>query len=599
MELAIPLVVLGGLYISSNDKKAQTEKVVAKEGYVNMGKPANYLPNMDIPCSNYPVAVKDDCLGPDDVNEYPNGRSSLDQYYNETIYERESNKGVRVGSDIQEIYSLTGEPIDIKNFKHNNMVPFFGAKLRGTTSDADSNQSRLDNMQGNGSQYFKKVEQAPLFSPQESLQFPYGAPNNSDFYQSRVNPGARMANVKPWEEQKVAPGLNQGYGTSGSNGFNSGMESRDSWLPRTVNELRTANNPKVTFGLENHQGPASAEVKNMGILGAVEKNRPDTAYEWGPSRYFTTTGVEQAPRPRGVEVMQPVNRTETTTSYYGSAANEGYAGYTQGKHEAPKRTQLGPAGLAAASAPGAGGATTGDYGIQGFKTLPNNRSTTTTSMIGNVGGLVKAAMAPVMDVLRPSRKENAIGNARPNGNVAVTIASAPVHNPAERTKTTNREMTGDKLDCNHLNVQNQKDGAYSVSKHTPVSNQRDTTSVHYIGGTSGGATQTGARGYNAEYNQRNNVNKTYKNRPNMGGMQIFNQFTNVSIAKRDSDRENNRWGVASGGVAAIPSKDTYGLIHGGSMTLQEDSRNMLERINPDILNAFKDNPYTKPLDSWA
>ena len=40
-----------------------------------------------------------------------------------------------------------------------------------------------------------------------------------------------------------------------------------------------------------------------------------------------------------------------------------------------------------------------------------------------------------------------------------------------------REMTGDKLDFNHLNVENQKDhnAAYLVSKHQPVQTERDTT----------------------------------------------------------------------------------------------------------------------------
>ena len=46
--------------------------------------------------------------------------------------------------------------------------------------------------------------------------------------------------------------------------------------------------------------------------------------------------------------------------------------------------------------------------------------------------------------------------------------------------------------------------------------------------------------YDAAYRQRNNVNKTYENRANQGGTQIFNQNNNISIQRKDSDRNNNR-----------------------------------------------------------
>jgi hypothetical protein len=35
--------------------------------------------------------------------------------------------------------------------------------------------------------------------------------------------------------------------------------------------------------------------------------------------------------------------------------------------------------------------------------------------------------------------------------------------------------------------------------------------------------------YNAAYNQRNNVNKTYVNRPNQGGMAMLNGEQNIHI----------------------------------------------------------------------
>jgi hypothetical protein len=50
------------------------------------------------------------------------------------------------------------------------------------------------------------------------------------------------------------------------------------------------------------------------------------------------------------------------------------------------------------------------------------------------------------------------------------------------------------------------------------------------------------------------------------------------------------------GSTTIPSKDTY-----GKQITPEYNNNKYNdgRINPDLLNAFKDNPYTQSLASWA
>ena len=47
----------------------------------------------------------------------------------------------------------------------------------------------------------------------------------------------------------------------------------------------------------------------------------------------------------------------------------------------------------------------------------------------------------------------------------------------------------------------------------------------------------------------------------------------------------------------IPSKDTHGKL--GPSTYCSETANSLERMNPDILSAFKSNPYTQSLNSWA
>ena len=454
-------------------------------------------------------------------------------------------------------------------------------------------------MAGTGSQQIRKQEQAPLFAPQKNMRYANGAPNQSDFYQSRVMPGSKMANVKLWDEQRVGPGLDAGYSTEGQLGFNSGMAARDKWVDRNVDQLRVETNPKLTFGLENHEGPATYFINapaTQETQGKVEKYLPDTYYINTPDRWLTTTGLEKGQTSRSIQVDRDVNRATTSKEYYGADSNsQGTNTYAKGDYEQPKRPQLEPNSVCNPSALGNGKVTNGDYGIQGYKSLPNNRSTVKCKDIGPVHGIMRAAVAPLLDILRPSRKENVIGNINPSGNVQMTVNAPPVFNPADRTPTTIRETTEGLLDNNHLNVEGQKDGAYIVSEQQAVGQERDTTNCEYFGD---GGTSSSVALYNAAYNQRNNVNKTYKNRPNQGGMSLLNNDQCIQIDKKDQDRNNNRLWVRNGNSGinnSIPSIDTYGKIN---VPQYYDNCQDCDRINPDILTAFKQNPYTQSLSSY-
>jgi len=603
VELAIPLMVLGTMYVASNQEiyKNNKNNNLKKDGFTNMTQTRNELPgiNPQIHPKNYPINSKN--VSNSNVSNYSNPNQHTDKYYDSNNFSNveKTNSSYSVGGSVKQNYSLTGNQINTTDFKHNNMVPFFGAKIKGATIDTNVAESALDHMQGQGSQFIKKQEQAPLFQPHQNLQYANGAPNVSDFIQSRVNPSMRMANVKPWEEERIAPGLNKGYTTTGGAGFNAGMESRDSWLPKTVNELRVDTNPKTTFGLSGHEGPANSMIKASPASethGRVEKKLPDSYYTVGPERWFTTTGLEKAQTARGTEVLRDVNRITTTEEYYGSGKLNNEASYAKGEYEQPKRVVLEPKHVINISASGRYAPTIADHGVQSYKSLPNNRSTTKNPVeFGIVSGIVNAIVSPLMDVLRPSRKENVIGNIRSSGNAGSIISKGTVFNPADRTKTTIREMTEGRLDCNHLNIENQNGTGYIVNEHQPVQLQRDTTNTSYSG-VAGPAIQQATKSYESAYMQHNNVNKTYPNRPNQGGTQIFNQTDNISIQRKDSDRNNNREFVPYSGEFNIPTMETHGKIRAGQ---QYDQNMSCERINPDILTAFKNNPYTQSLNSWV
>lgn len=596
VELAIPLMALGSMYVLSKQKKSKvvgaSTTTRSLEGFAGLNTPRTY----DV---NYPVLTQ---VTDANVKQYSFPNQTTDKFFDPVNYALVEQMGGDVGGGGGGgSFSMTGQPLDKDNFKHNNMQPFFGAKVRGGTIDRNIHESVLDNMSGSGSQHFSKEERAPMFKPQEHLQYANGAPNMSDFMQSRVNPSMRMANVKPWEEQRVAPGLGLGFTQCGSAGFNSGMEVRDKWLPRTVDELRVETNPKTTFELRGHEGPGNAFIKtsqNAMTQGKVEKYLPDKFFASGPERWFTTTGLEHAPTTRSNIILQDSNRLETTAEYYGASANDGSGKYTTSAYEPSKKIGLPTCATAPPSAVGQQQATTGDYGVQGYNVLNNNRTTCRTETnFGSITSLVKAVMSPVLDILRPSKKDETILCQRSSGNATAAVPKGQIYNPADRTKTTIKETTEGRLDCNHLNIEHQAANAYMVTDTQPTNQQRDTTTKSYHGTAGPSGAYSVSKSYEAEYRQHNNVNKTYGNRPNQGGMQLLNSNVNVQTDRRDADRDNNRWWAGTAQLTQSPSLQQYGQLQ--PMQSYDDQRLNAERINPDILSAFKSNPYTQSLNSWA
>jgi len=602
-EIAVPLIALGSMYVVSKQKKDNRSS--NSEGYTNMTNTKNALPgiNPPNPTNNFPLT--EPVKTSNNTSAYTNPNQHTDKYFDPKNYadqEQRQTSDYGVGGGTKTSLSLTGKPIDKNNFKHQNMAPFFGGKIRGATINNNITESVLDNMQGQGSQFFAKKEQAPMFKPQEGYQFANGAPNVSDFIQSRVNPSMRMANVKPWDEQHVAPGLNKGYTNDGSAGYNSGMEARDMWMDKSVNELRVETNPKMTYELQGHEGPSSHFIKNAPTThtqGKVEKHLPDKYFASGPERWMTTTGIEKAQTARGIELLNDVNRISTTAEYYGTRANQKEGTYVNREYQPTRRPVLPVQDFSTPSSIGTSKPTTGDHGAQSYSNLANNRSTTRNNNIGPAGGFIKAIVSPVLDLLRPTRKQDVVDNMRSSGNAGTAVSNGQIFNPADRTKTTIREMTEAELDCNHMNVQSQNANAYLVSEHQPVNLQRDTTNISHTG-TAGSSGFTATKSYEAEYKQRNNVNKTQVNRPNQGGTQMFNQNDNITISKRDGDRDNNRWWVpSSGGTAGITARATNDNIGRVKVSESYDQNINTDRIAPELLSAFKTNPYTQSLSSWA
>ena len=593
-EILIPVVALAGAAVlSSMDKKKDLN--ITRENFIGQmplmqaraqtSSIDNTVPNTNTN-ANIPQSQSLSIQG-QDTKVY------TDKYVTKNNYQQNTNN-----NDYSRIQlGLTGEPIDKSNFRHNNMQPFFGGKIKGAGPNADANESILDNMQGAGSQHFKKDEIAPLFKPEENMSWQNGAPNNTDFYMSRMNAPTAMNNVTLWDQQRVAPGLNQGYTTDGTGGFNAGLNGRDLHRPRNVDELRVENNPRNTFEYKNPQGPATSGVKNPGFLGRVEKKLPEKYFASGPDRWFTTTGNEIKPTNRSVILMSEENRDTTSTDYFGGGNNTGAeATYTEQNYRDTHRQQLEGLPITNANAGDRYVADKNNFGVDGYKTLANNRCTTQHTLpVGGVSGVVSSIMAPINDMLRPSRKENAVGNIRIMGSINNKESQGSyVTNKNDRPRTTIRDMTGDRIDLNHVNVQNQRSDGYLSTGMVPIQNQRDSTSISYTGG--GNSQAPGMRNTNSKQLRVDNVNKSYESRPTIGSTNKFMGSINAVTNRNESDRNNNRMWVPANMPANIPTREFMGESQSTPFSYPEQCNN---RLDDSLLTAFKNNPYTQSLNSAA
>lgn len=609
MELALPILALSSMYLISNQPKpnGQPKGQIkgTRESFSNQSNHVNQtkaLPNTNVPVGNYPTMNNRQLM---DTNQaYPNPNVATNSYLDQNVYEQRERNGQEVGSEIQQVYLMSGERINSDDFSK-GMVPFTGSKPHGQTYNNNYAETILDSYSGSGSQVVKKIEQAPLFKPQENVQWTYGMPGASDFIQSRQLPVLRNNMVKPFEPTMVGPGLDQGYGSEGSLGFNAGMEARDKWLPKTADELRVLTNPKQEYTLDNLQGPASTSIKNVGIEGKVEKYRPDTFYVNSQDRWFTTTGAEQKGQLIPDHIIKPSVRNETSTHYQGiSNSAIKTAGYIPGKHEQTKRIQLEGFDVGCSSA-----VKTAPHQHKSFENhqqshtnYVNNRNLNPqqTQFGSGFSSAIGAIVAPLMDILKPSKKDEYGSNMRIYGNSmgVGSVTGSYVQTPGDVPGTTIKETT--LYEPRSYIGNQQENAAYLVNNQQPIANQRDTTNHNQFMGAS---SKHGSMVYDAAYNQTNNELKegTIHNRIANGNAKHFNNQMNISVSKLESDREN-RWASApKAAITSGPSLQVYGqtnLVPIDPNHVNHNQNDMSQsRINPDLLNAFRANPYTHSLAS--
>lgn len=533
-EIVIASILIGTAYIISNKKKDN-------EGFTSQSSP-EVKPNLHLSKLNMKIDE--------------NLRNNMDKY------------------------TLPDKNI-VPSLSHNNMVPFYNNKSNGYDSGKYNNfEGILDTHTGIGSQTIEKKETAQLFKPQDNLQNVWGNQNQNDFLQSRVNESNRFANTKPWEEIRES---------SGTLGFNSGIEHRDKTMPKNVDELRTANKPKGEYKL-NYKPPAYKPNKltnnfnSTEYLGKVTKKGVNSYHinnnieAFGPASGISQYGDKP------IQMLTHENREDTTVSYYGSRKDTTPSTYIHNYKNETYKNQLPSNPMINVNSLGKNPSIQQNYGKEGFSVLNNNRTENQGDYFGNIkGNVFSNVVSPIINTLKYTKKNNHIENPNPIGNINSNVKKPISYNQYENPlPTTNRQMNSETI--NHLNYQNQTSNGYITTNPYLTNTQRDTTNQSYIGNAKGHLT---ANNFEQVYTTPT-IDKTVENRLPIGNTNLFNSTMNVNINGRDVN--NNR--INSG------HKYSNNPILGEN-TKQSQKYEYSTTIDETMVEAFKKNPYTHSLNSVA
>ena len=141
------------------------------------------------------------------------------------------------------VSSLTGQSIDSNNFLNPNIKPFYtGSNVRQNIEN-DANKSILASHNGNN-YYRTKKETEPLFTPIIDVNSKYGTQSITGNARERVFSSRFRSGELPFEQVHVGKGLNS-YDAKPTGGFH--PDYRAHILPKSIDELRAASNPKITY----------------------------------------------------------------------------------------------------------------------------------------------------------------------------------------------------------------------------------------------------------------------------------------------------------------------------------------------------------------
>jgi len=455
------------------------------------------------------------------------------------------------------------------DFKHNNMVPFFGSKMTQVNVDNNRMQSKLDTFTGTGNFYKKKKEVENFADIKQNVNNIAGQENTLEFQKTRYVGSTYVTNYLPFQQEKVGPGLNQGYGTDPTGGFQQ-IDTRKFELPKNVDELRQGSNPKSTY--EGRVVDGQKEVL-PGDIGEVCKNRVESTYEQTADMYLKSgNSANSKETQRPCVNLKQTNRSDLTVKTHQSNLTSAVKSITAPLLDIMRVNKK-------------------EYTVMHGRPMGNLQNTNPSKM----------TIYDPNDVARTTIKETLIHDARV-GNIKGNygIEKNIIYDPNDVARTTMRETTESKGKTGNVgNVQNSD--AYKNIKVDMRTTDRQLTSdnqYYGVGDSAADKQMLYDDKYNATINEVRDI-LLKERKPTKTSVKLYNEIDHTHLnpnkSKLECDQHNTRQTGNLGRVMnEIPTTDRINITKDKPVYRNDAS----DRISPDILAAFNNNPYSQPLNSF-
>jgi hypothetical protein len=459
-EILATMGLLGIGYLITNKKNQETETNKNKETFMN-----NTLSNV---IDGEKVETEAALIN----NAKENHIKSLEKPVKPNATDVKKNEVVSM---------LSGKVLTEKEFKTRNdgrvLEPFFGKNVTQNTKDLNT-PNRMMEYNGISEFTYKKTETKPFFAPTSNLTYVNGSPVADEEKKDRYYQTNKRQGELPFEQVRVAPGLGQNYGENGVGGFQQ-YEIQELMKPKNIDQLRSKNNQKMQYKGRVITGKRVTDER--GKVGSVDKNRPDKFYKNSEDRYFKTTGAVLKPKKEETFIVKNTNR-QTSRAFVGGAKT------STEKTKMKQEVKPSHKNIYVAKEPSNATAVNQwkdtqeqNYGKAGYKAYANERDITQkrTNRL-NLTTAVKSLISPLQDLMKTTKKENFVGNNRPEGNMNASMPKKmTVYDPNDVARTTIKETT---IDNNHngnmagpkkLTVYDANDVARTTIKETTIDNKHN------------------------------------------------------------------------------------------------------------------------------
>ena len=429
MEVCVIALLAGAGYVATRSRNQQQPAAQSKEDGGDAGLGIVALDAGDCPSSTggiYESRRLDQVRSDETWRATDLARKALDP--GSTVVARYDRAAPLASEPLANttVYSqLLGKDVPVDQFRHNNMVPFYGGKVKQPSVDQSSySAGKLEAFTGSYEHrpLGRKKEIDAIWSPT-----PQGVMNsggrvimdeNRDAWLQTMPQSRNRANEAP---AGLAPEIVGRPGVRGGETGDVYYDMRAYAYDRNVDELRPASKPKLTFEGRILPGAAIAPDAMANIARelpvVIDPKRQTPMRELTcTDQLFRTVGAHTGEVQRPADLYDGIKPTERM-----STSQNSYVGSPHVKVQS------------------------GDYGKSSILVYGNNRDITSIrSYQGNLVSAIKAVVAPLQDVVKVTKKQesHAVDAARAFGNMSAPhgVPKLTVYDENDVARTTLKEL---------------------------------------------------------------------------------------------------------------------------------------------------------------